>query len=289
MLKKQYYSYWLIFPGALVFFTFFILPSLMSFYFAFTNLDASFKVTRFVGFDNFITLYENPSNLLALKNTFIFAIVTTVFKVFLGLLLALLANQMLKSRLLLRSVLFFPVILSSIAVAIAFKAIFHPSTGILNVFLNFVGLDSLAMNWLTDPAIVMFSVSFVEIWKWTGLTMMLFLAALQSLPQEVNEAAKIDGATPWQQFRFITFPMVIPVVNTNVILSVIGGLKVFDMVYALTGGGPGNASNVINTAVFKAFAAGRNGEATAANLVLFLIVLIVVLTLNNVINKEAKR
>src|SRR5690606_6707493 len=106
---------------------------------------------------------------------------------------------------------------------IAFKAIFHPSTGILNVFLRYVGLDSLAMNWLTDPSLVMFSISFVEIWKWTGFAMMLFLAALQSVPQEVNEAAKIDGASPWQLFRYITLPMLTPVMNTNVILSVIGG------------------------------------------------------------------
>jgi raffinose/stachyose/melibiose transport system permease protein len=289
MLKKQFYSYWLLTPGVLIFFAFFIVPSLMGFYFAFTNLDASFNVTRFVGFDNFVTLYENPSNMLAFKNTFIFAVVTTVFKISLGLLLAILANQALKSKLLLRSVLFFPVILSTIAVAIAFKAIFHPSTGILNVFLRYVGLDSLAMNWLTDPSLVMFSISFVEIWKWTGFAMMLFLAALQSVPQEVNEAAKIDGASPWQLFRYITLPMLTPVMNTNVILSVIGGLKVFDLVYALTGGGPGYASNVINTAVFKAFAAGRNGEATAANLVLFVIILIAVLTLNNVINRDSKR
>ncbi|WP_256758495.1 carbohydrate ABC transporter permease [Cohnella sp. WQ 127256] len=289
MLKKQYYSYWLLFPGMLIFFAFFVVPSLMGFYFAFTDLDASFKVSRFVGFDNFVTLYENPSNLLAFKNTLIFAVVTTVFKISLGLLLAILANQQLKSRLVLRSVLFFPVILSTIAVAIAFKAIFHPSTGILNVFLSWIGLDSLAMSWLTDPDLVMYSVSFVEVWKWTGFSMMLFLAALQSMPQEVTEAAKIDGASPSQHFRYITLPMLTPVLNTNVILSVIGGLKVFDLVYALTGGGPGYASNVINTAVFKAFAAGRNGEATAANLVLFIVILITVLCLNNVINREAKR
>ncbi|MEF2244732.1 carbohydrate ABC transporter permease [Paenibacillus sp. IITD108] len=289
MLKKRFYSYWLLLPGALIFTIFFIVPSLMSFYFAFTNLNGAFQVTRFVGFENFVTLYDNPNNLLALKNTFIFAIVTTVIKVFLGLILAILANQAIKSKVVLRSILFFPVILSTVAVSIAFKAIYHPSTGLLNVFLKNIGLDSLAMNWLTDPAIVMYAISFVEIWKWTGFSMILFLAALQSLPQEVNEAAKIDGASPWQQFRFITFPMLIPVLNTNIILSTIGGLKVFDIVYTLTGGGPGNASNVINTAVFKAYAAGRNGEATAANLVLFIIVLIAVLALNKFINRDNSR
>lgn len=258
----------------------------MSFYFAFTNLNGAFEVTRFVGFENFITLYENPDNILALKNTFLYAFITTLFKIVLGLALALLANQAIKSKIVLRSVLFFPVILSTVAVAIAFRALYHPSTGLINVFLKAIGLESLAKSWLTDPSIVMYAISFVEIWKWTGFTMVLFLAALQSVPNDIIEAAEIDGATPWQRFRFITMPMLIPVLNTNVILSVIGGLKVFDIVYALTGGGPGNASSVINTAVFKAYAAGRNGEATAANLVLFVIVLAAVLLLNKFINRE---
>jgi len=286
MLKKQFYSYWLLVPGLLIFTIFFIFPSLMSFYFAFTNLNGAFEVTRFVGFENFITLYENPDNILALKNTFLYAFITTLFKIVLGLALALLANQAIKSKIVLRSVLFFPVILSTVAVAIAFRALYHPSTGLINVFLKAIGLDSLAQSWLTDPSIVMYAISFVEIWKWTGFTMVLFLAALQSVPNDIIEAAEIDGATPWQRFRFITMPMLIPVLNTNVILSVIGGLKVFDIVYALTGGGPGNASSVINTAVFKAYAAGRNGEATAANLVLFVIVLAAVLLLNKFINRE---
>ena len=188
----------------LIFTVFFLVPALMSFDFAFTNWDASFTVTRHVGFDNFKTLFENEENVLAFKNTFIFAAVTSFFKVFLGLLLAILANQMIKSRLILRSVLFFPVILSSVAVALAFNAIFHPGKGLLNTALRSVGLDSLAMSWLTDPSIVIYSVAFVEIWKFTGMSMVLFLAALQSVPQDVIEAGKIDGASPLKMFRNTT-------------------------------------------------------------------------------------
>lgn len=288
MLKRSYYSYTLLLPGLLIFAIFFMLPSLMSFYFPFTDLNNAFKVTRFVGFDNFVSVFDSEDNVLAFKNTFIFAIVTSVFKVVFGLLLAILANQKLKSVLFLRSILFLPVILSTVAVSLAFHAIFHPSRGLLNTFLHMLHLDALAMSWLTNPSIVIYSASFVEIWKWTGLTMILFLAALQSVPEEVIEAAKIDGATSWKLLRYVTLPLLGPVMNTTIILNVIGGLRVFDLIYSLTGGGPGNASSVINTMVFKAFAAGRNGEGAAANLVLFLVVLIAVLSVNKIINRQTK-
>ncbi|OMF34594.1 MULTISPECIES: carbohydrate ABC transporter permease [Paenibacillus] len=288
MIKKMYYSYWLLLPGLLIFSVFFIYPNLTGFLYAFTNMDESFKYTRFVGFDNFKSLFQEDDQVIAFKNTFIFAIITTVFKIVLGLLLALLANAKLRTTLFFRSMLFFPVLLSTLAVSLVFSALLHPSRGLLNVFLETLHLDMLAQSWLTDPQIVIFSVSFVEIWKWTGLSMILFLAALQTIPQELKESAMVEGVNSWQMFRHITLPLIMPIVNTNVILSVIGGLKVFDIVYALTGGGPGNSSQVINTIVFKNFAAGRNGEATAANVMLFLIVLVIVLLVNKVLNRKVE-
>lgn len=286
MIKRMYYSYWLLIPGLLIFGIFFIYPNLTGFHYAFTNMNESFKYTRFVGFDNFKSLFQEEDQAVAFKNTFIFAFITTFFKVTLGLLLAMLANLKLKTTLFFRSMLFFPVILSTLAVSLVFSALLHPSRGLLNVFLETIHLDILMRSWLTDPQIVIFSVCFVEIWKWTGLTMILFLAALQTIPQEVKESAMVEGVNSWQMFRYITIPLIMPIINTNVILSVIGGLKVFDIVYALTGGGPGNSSQVINTIVFKNFAAGRNGEATAANVMLFLFVLVIVLLVNKVLNRK---
>ncbi|HEY0827835.1 MAG TPA: sugar ABC transporter permease [Bacilli bacterium] len=288
MIKKHYYSYSILFPGLVLFSIFIIVPSLGSFFYAFTDQNHGFRWTRFVGWENFTYIFQEEDNKLAFKNTFIFTIVTTVFKVGLGLLLALLVNRALKLSVYLRAMLFFPAILSSLAVALAFTAILHPSRGLLNESLRFVGLDSLTASWLTDPHIVMYSISMVEVWKWTGFTMALLLAGLQSIPKETLESARIDGANSWKQFRYITLPLLSPVLNTAILLNLIGGLKVFDVVYALTGGGPGNASNVMNTIIFKNFAAGRNGEANANSVVLFLIVAIIVLVTNHLLRRTEK-
>lgn len=289
MLKRHYYRYSMIWPGLVIFVLFFIAPALAGFFYAFTNMDQSFKFTRMVGFYNFIALFSDSDNTLAFKNTFIFATITTVFKTVLGLLLALFVNMNLKSSMYLRSVLFLPVILSTVAVALAFNVVFHPSRGILNVALRFLHLDFLAQAWLTNIHLVMYSISFVEIWKWTGFSVILFLAALQSIPKEVVESSLMDGASSWKQLQYIKIPMILPVLNTSVILSLIGGLKVFDIVYALTGGGPGYASRVINSLVYDDFTAGRNGEAAAANVILFLGILIIVLLVNKVINKDLSK
>lgn len=288
MLKRHYYRYSMLAPGFCIFLVFFAWPAISNFFYAFTNLDATFKYTRLVGLDNFISIFEDSSNTIAFKNTFIFTVVTTVGKVGLGFMLANFVNIKLRSTNFLRSALFFPVILSPIAVALAFTAMFHPSNGFINVLLRSIQLDFLTQHWLTNRHIVMYSISFVETWKWTGLTVILFLAALQTIPKELTEAAKIDGATSWEQKRYIILPMILPVINTNIILSLIGGLKVFDIVYALTGGGPGNASSVINTMVYKSFSQGRNGEATAASLLLFLIILVLVLITNKYLNRDNK-
>ncbi|MGO4697142.1 carbohydrate ABC transporter permease [Paenibacillus sp. 2TAB26] len=286
MLKRHYYRYSMLAPGLCIFLIFFVWPAISNFFYAFTNLDATFHYTRLVGFENFISLFDDSSNSIAFKNTFIFTVVTTVGKVGLGFILANFVNQKLRSTNFLRSALFFPVILSPIAVSLAFTALFHPSRGFINVLLENLHLGFLTQQWLTNSHIVMYSISFVEIWKWTGLTVILFLAALQTIPKEMIEAAKIDGATNWEQKRHIIFPMILPVVNTNIIISLIGGLKVFDIVYALTGGGPGNASSVINTMIYKSFSQGRNGEATAASLLLFVIILVLVSITNKYLNKD---
>lgn len=278
MIKKNYYSYVMLLPGFALFAVFIVVPSLASFFYAFTDLDQSFHWTRMVGLQNFRYIFEDEDSLLAFKNTFIFTTVSTVLKVIFGLLLALFVHMKLRTGMYLRSILFFPAILSPLAVALAFTGILHPSDGLLNRSLTFVGLGALAKPWLTDTHIVMYSVSMVEVWKWTGFTMALLLAGLQSIPKETLEAARMDGANGREQFRFVTLPLLAPVLNTTILLNLIGGLKIFDIVYALTGGGPGNASNVINTLVYKSFAAGRNGEGTANNVILFVGVSIIVLS-----------
>jgi raffinose/stachyose/melibiose transport system permease protein len=285
-LTKKNYSYSMLLPGLLVFVVFFVLPSFVSFYYAFTNWSGIGKF-HWIGWDNFRSLLDNDDTTISFRNTFLFTTLTTIAKITLGLALALFVNQKLKTAVYLRSMLFFPAILSSVAVALAFTAIYHPEQGILNQALRLLHLESWAKDWITDRQIVMYSVSFVEIWKWTGFHMVLFLAGLQSISRDMYESSTIDGANKWKQFRYITLPLLRSVINANIMFSIIGGLKVFDIVYGLTGGGPGNASNVLNIVIFKSFAQGRFGEATAANVILFLMILVIVLILNKLLgNRE---
>lgn len=179
-----------------------------------------------------------------------------------------------------------PAIMNNVAVGLIFTAILHPTHGILNKFLDIVGLDFLMNNWLGDINLALYSVIFVEVWKWTGFTMIIFLAGLQSVDKFFYEAADIDGATAWQKFRYITLPLIMPAFNNAFIISIIGGLKAFDIIFAMTNGGPGTSTNVINIMVYKAFANGRYGEAAAGVILLTLLVAAIAITANGILRKK---
>ena len=214
---------------------------------------------------------------IAIKNSFVFAAVTTVFKVAFGMMLALFLNNKFRMTNFLRTVFFLPAVLSSVAVGLVFTAMMHPTKGIINIGLRAVGLDALAQNWLTDPHLAIFSVAFIEVWKWTGFTMVILLAGLQSIPENYYEAAEIDGATPWQKFSRVTLPLILPAFTNALVVNLIGGLKAFDIVQAVTKGGPGTATEVFGTLVYKSFGSGRYGEGCAASIILCVIILVVVL------------
>lgn len=278
------YSYKFLLPGMLVYSIFFIIPTLLSFYFSFTdwNIDGA----KLIGMENFKYLISEPELRGAFKNTFIFAFVTTVFKIIFGLLLALLLNMKLKSRVALRTIFYFPAVLSSVAVGLIFSSLYHPTTGLINRMLTGAGLNFLARDWLGDPGIVIYSICFIEIWKWTGFIMIIFLAGLQSIPKEYYEATDIDGASSFQSFRHITFPLLNGPLNSSLLLSIIGGLKVFEIVRVSTNGGPGSASEVLASIIYKNFAFGYFGLATAGGLMLFIVVSCIAVPLNWYVSKR---
>lgn len=287
LLMRKTYSYKYLMPGLIIFVFLVILPAVGSFYYSVFNYNG-LKVGEFVGLNNFKEIFTNSNVNICFKNTFIFSAVTLFLKVVLGLAFALLANTQIRTKGLFKSILFFPVILSSVAVGVSFTAILHPETGIVNIILRTVGLGALAHEWLTDPGIVMYSIAAVDVWKNVGFHMALFLAGLQIIPHDLYESAFIDGAGSVKKFIHITVPLLLPVINTNILFSIIGGMKVFDSVYVLTGGGPGNASQVINTIVLSNFAQMRYGEATAANVILFVMVMITILVLNKFLGMVEK-
>ena len=283
MNKNKRYPALFMAPGVLIYGVFFILPVLIGVWYSFTNWN--FTRADFVGLMNYKNIISDPSIKRALLNTIIFTVVTTVGKVGLGLALAVFLNRKLHLRNYLRGISFFPAIISTVAVGIVFTAILHPY-GLLNQFFRALGLDFMAKNWLTDTKLALLSVCGVEIWKWSGFNMVIILAGLQAVPPEYQEAATIDGANAWQRFWRVTCPLILPAFNNAFVNSLIGGLKVFDIIVATTNGGPGVTTQVMNTMIYRSFSFNMQGEANAGYVLLAVIVALFAVSSYSIIRKR---
>jgi raffinose/stachyose/melibiose transport system permease protein len=274
-LGHRAYPHWFLLPGAAIFTVLFLVPTFASFYFAFTRWN--FFSVEFIGWDNFITFFEDPQLTKGFTNTLIFGVLTSLAKVVIGLALAVLLTSDIFARGYLRAVIFFPVLVSTIGVGITFRALLDPFDGIVNKALAVVGIQG--PGWFTDPNLAIYSIIAVDVWKGVGLATLIFMAGIVAIPRDYYEAASIDGATGWKKFRSITLPLVTPATTTVVILSLIGGLRSFDLIWATTRGGPGFASDVIASVIYKQYQAGYYGLSTAGNVILFLVVTAIVLPL----------
>ena len=284
--QSIYPSYFLI-PALLLYSALFILPSLLGFGFSLTNWNSYSTKISYIGFENFKEIFSVAGRSLSfLANTLKFAAVTTILKVGIGLMLALAVNHKLKTKSILRTVFYLPVVLSPLVIGLVFTSIFHPVYGLLNRMLSSAGLEGLTRQWLTDISTAMGAVMSVEVWRLSGYCMVIFLAGLQGIPNMYYEAAEIDGANAIQKFMRITLPFLKPAFTVNIILNIIRGLKVFDIIFVLTRGGPGYATGVMNTAVFYEFSAGRYGFATALGVVIFLITTVVAFAVLGVLNRN---
>lgn len=280
--KKSPYPYWFYLPAAAIYALLFLLPTFASFFFSLTRWNM-FTAT-FVGLENFFQFFREPALLNGLKNTIIYAVMTSGLKVGFGMVFGVLLTSKIIARGFLRSVLFFPVLLSSIGVGIVFSVFMDPQKGIINQALSIIGIQG--PSWLADPAWAIYSVGFVDVWKGVGLATVIYIAGIVSIPQEYFEAAKMDGASPWKAFWNITVPLARPATTTVIILSLIGGLRSFDLIWAMTKGGPGFASDVIASVIYKQYQAGFYGLATAGNVVLFIIITAIVLPLSIFLNRK---
>jgi len=173
-----------------------------------------------------------------------------------------------------RLVVYLPAVLPILVVGLIFKSILNPATGLLNTSIRGAGLDFMAQRWLTDPSLALSSVIGVDVWRGVGYIMVILIAGLQAIPKDYYEAAAIDGASGWKSFINITLPLLMPVLAVTTVLNLLYGLKVFDIVYVLTNGGPGRVTDTVYTAVFQDFSKGRYGVATALSSLLFVIMVI---------------
>jgi len=228
----------------------------------------------FVGLDNYRALATDEVFWQATRNSIVFVLVRTPLEVGIGFGLALLLNRRLRGRSLLRTLFFVPVVMSLIVVTLIFQRIYEPNAGLLNTALRGIGLESLAHPWLGDPATALPAVIAVSVWKNVGFSLVILLAGLQGLPQDVIEAARVDGAGPWQLTARIVTPLMRPIIAITALLSIIGGLKVFDLVFIMTRGGPTYSTEVLATMLYReAFELNHMGIASAIAVIMVAVVL----------------
>ena len=286
------YSYALVAPIGIIFTIFFVIPTIVSFFFSMTRW--TLFDWEFVGFENFVQYFKEASLAIGFKNTLIYGVVTSGLKVVFGLALALLLTGRLRAKGFLRSVVYFPVLVSTIGVGFTFSILMDPNYGAINKAIvsigKSIGWETYGPGWLVDPNLLpLFSVAFVDVWKGVGIATVLYMAGLASIPQEYYEALAVDGGGAWDKFRNITLPLVQPATSAVVILSFIGGLRSFDLIWAMTNGGPGFLSDVIASINYKQYQAGFYGLATAGNVILLFFVLAIVGPVYWFFNKKEKQ
>ncbi len=276
------YPYALYLPAAVVYLVIFLVPTVMAFYFALTRW--TLFDSEFVGLQNFRDFLAEQNLRIGFQNTLVYAVVTSGLKVVLGLLLGVLLTSKLKLRGFLRSVVFFPVLVSTVAVGITFSVLLKPDTGLVNQALAVVGVDG--GDWLGDATTALLSVALVDVWKGVGLATVIYIAGIMSIPSEYYQAVAVDGGGAWHRFRHVTLPLSWPATYSVIILSFIGGLRSFDLIWTMTRGGPGFTSDTIASIIYKQYQAGFFGLSTAGNVLLFLIVTAIAVPLNHYLGKR---
>ena len=280
---RSFYPSWFFIPAIALYVVFFAVPTFASFYFAFTRWDLFTAVP--IGFDNFVQFFQDPQLLNGFIHTFEYGFATSAVKVVLGFAIALLLTGPIFARGYLRAIIFFPVLLSTIGVGIMWKSLLDPFHGVVNAVLGFFHLPQ--PGWFTDPHLALVTIMGVDVWKGVGIATLIFMAGIVAIPSEYFEAAKVDGASAFNILRTITIPLTRPATATVITLSLIGGLRSFDLVQAITNGGPGFTSEVITSVIYKEYQAGYFGLSTAGNVVLFIVVTAIMVPLTAYLNRRS--
>jgi raffinose/stachyose/melibiose transport system permease protein len=277
--KKKYggLTPWLFaIPALLVYATFLVYPALSSLFFSFTDWDGLSPTYDIVGVDNYVEMTKDPVVRQALLNNVIWTVVTIVVPLVLGLALATLLNGKVRAKTALRLLFYTPCVLPLVSIASIWGWLYNPDSGVVNEVLRGAGLGNLAQPWLGQDSTALWAVMVPAVWLRTGFPMLLYLAALQGIPDELYEAATVDGATRSQQFWHITMPSLRPAHYIVLALSLIDSFKVFDMIYAMTYGGPGTATQVMGTWMYaNVFQYYQAGYGTAIAVVITVIAIAV--------------
>lgn len=264
-------AYIFLLPALFLFAIFNLIPIIYSFYLSMVKWDGFSIKKKFIGLNNYINLFKNMEFYNSLYVTILYTILVTAGSIIIGMFLANLLNKGLKFKTFFRTAYFIPVVTATAASGVIWKYLLDPSQGIVNKFLNYIHIPS--VQWLISPFWVIISISLVGIWKRIGFNMIIYLAAMQSISPSLYESASIEGATNYEQFKFITKPLLKPTTLLLIIMSFIDSFQVFDQVYVMTMGGPMGASNVLGLYMFReGFSVGHVGYASAVGWIIFLFV-----------------
>lgn len=263
--------WWFVLPAAAIYVFVVVVPSAQGFVSSFTDWSFSNPVPTFIGLENYVTVLQGEAGAAALRTLYI-AFVVVVGQNVLGLGLALLLHGRVFGRNILRTIIFAPMVVSALVVGYLFKYIFGPpGSGAVNAILGGLGLPQ--VDFLGNPTYALWIIIITVIWQFTGATMVIYLAGLQGVPPELDEAAAVDGAGYWSRFWYITRPLLAPAITINLMLGLIGGLKLFDQIFSITNGGPGNQTQTISTLIYLIFAQfAEYGRAAALAVILALAV-----------------
>lgn len=275
-LGDRVFPYAMIAPAVILFLIFTIYPFIFGFYVSFHKWDGMSSM-KWLAFKNYVNVLKDPAFWSAMKNTMIYAIAVTVVKNIIALILALfLVRDNLPGRALFRTATYLPVTLSYVVIGILWKWIFNPEFGLLNPFLRLIGCESLIRGWLSDRSVALYSVIFVDIWKWVGFHMVMYMAGLNAISRDYYEAAALDGATGWQRFWNITVPQLNSSIFTNILMSMNGAMTAnYAIVNTMTGGGPNGATEVASTMIIKTgLKYVKLGEANAMTFIVFVFTLV---------------
>jgi len=276
-------------PAIILFLVFVVWPIVQSAHYSVYSWDGLGKPENFIGFDNYARLLKDPVFWKALGNNFFVLIWSLVTQIPLGILLAILLTGRIKGSVFFRTLYVSPMVLSGVIVGLLWQWVYNPSFGLANSFLTWIGFEQYTSGWLGDAGIVMVCVMIVSTWRDLGFYIIIFIVAIQSIPEEFYGAAKVDGANSWQLHRYVTLPLIKKTTLTAFVLSIIGSLQFFDLTWVMTQGGPYHSSEVVTTYMFKtAFQLRDWGYATTLAFVLFCITFIIVIVFL-IFNQTRKR
>ncbi|MCA2224924.1 carbohydrate ABC transporter permease [Nonomuraea aurantiaca] len=268
---RRTHPMWFLIPAFAILFVFFFLPTLFNFIYAFTDWSSFKSEIRPVGLDNLTDLLSDGTLFSALRITVSYAVLVALFQNLFGFGLAVLLERDTWLNRVARLFFLIPVLMSALAVGYVFQALLKPH-GSLNGLLGGLLGHPVSVAWLGDTTWTLVVVSVIHAWKWMGLSMLIYLAGLKTVPEDVTEAARMDGASPWQAFWSIRFPLLAPAVTFNVATALLGSMNGFDIVQATTGGGPARSTEILNIFIYRTFGQGLFAQATTMSLVLFLLV-----------------